>query len=527
MSRNNIYGVKTVTVDIPKFGGINTALAFSDLDDTEARDMINALPSSLGSLAKRPGTIPITNAPLNEIKGLFNLRLNNVNHIIATGGNTLYKLVNDVLQPQTMTHYLVDANIDTAQFRDANGKEVLVITDGGSLKEYDGTTVKNITPAASDASPLPPNDLNGINGHKPTGCIIHNTRVVLWNGTEYLWHSKPGYYDYFPSINYQRYVRGNDRIQNCVTYRGALIVFMRRNVGVLFGDGYSTTPSDGDWRQDFLDTTDGCLAPKTVQTVTYPNGNQEVFYVSDNGVHAVYAIDTLSLDSSARYSTRSVTVKQIDWEGLGVTKEEWAKAVAHFRNGQYWLIYPKGTEWRGLVFDTRFSQWYPVGDIKAFSFYSDEDNFFFAGPEGHIKKFDANLYSDWSDKEKTINKPINMYWYSKLLTPKVTGFEHFWDILMVEAKQHGVKSTVDLEVNTYRNQWKVQNALKTEIFTWGVSNWGEAEWANPNFTDMVNHSKRLRVFSKGQYAQIKISNNRDEPVEIYSISFEVRPMTKY
>ncbi|WP_142382804.1 hypothetical protein [Bacillus canaveralius] len=419
-----------------------------------------------------------------------------------------------------MTQLLDRADIDTAQFKDVNGKEVLVIACGGWLKFYDGTAVKDIPAAVNDAAPLPSNDLAKVNAAAPTGCIVHNTRVVVWNGSEYLWHSKIGYYDYFPSVDYQRWVRENDGVQACVTYRGALIVFMRRNIGVLFGHDRDN------WEQDFLDTTDGCLAPKTVQTVTYPNGNQEVFYVSDNGVHAVYAIDTLSLDSSARYSTRSVTVKQIDWQDLGVTKEEWKNAVAVFRNGQYWLVYKKGNEYRGLVFDTRFSQWYPVGGIKATSFYTDEDNFYFAGPDGHIMKFDPTLYSDWFNKAKTIGTPINMYWYSKLLSPKVTGLDHFWDVLLIEAKQQNVKSTIDIEVNVYKNQWKLENALKTEIFTWGVSNWGEAEWANANFTDMVNHAKRLRTFLKGQYAQIKISNARDEPIEIYNLSYEVRPMTR-
>jgi hypothetical protein len=521
LSRNNIYGSKTVTIDIPKFNGINTALAFSDIDDTESRDMLNALPNSLGSLAKRPGTIPITNNPLPGAVGvLCNLRKGTENALLATNGATLYKYFDGAFTAQTMTNVLASSAIDAAQFRDANGKEVLVICDGGNLKEYDGTTVKNIVAAANDASPLPPNDLAGINAKKPTGCIVHNTRVVLWNGSEYLWHSKIGYYDYYPSVDYQRFVRENDGIQACVSYRGALMVLMRRHIGVLFGHDRDN------WEQDFMDTNDGCLAPKSVQTVTYPNGNQEVFYVSDNGVCAIYAIDTLSLDSSARYSTRSVTVKQVDWEGLGVTKEEWSKAVGHFRNGQYWLIYKKGSIYKGLVFDTRFSQWYPVGNIKATSFYSDEDVFYFAGEDGHLKTFDSTLFSDWNDKAKTAGTPINMYWYSKLLTPKVTGLEHFWDVLMVEAKQQGVRSSIDIEVNTYRGQWRVVGALKTETFVWGLSKWGEAELSNAKFTDMINNAKPLRIFLKGQYCQVKISNDRDEPIEIYNLSFEVRPMIR-
>lgn len=517
----NLSGSRTAVLAIERFNGQNTASSFSEIDITQSPRMLNFLPNSLGGLANRPGTVPITDNAIGEIKALCSLRKDKVNHLLATSGTTLYKFVNGVLTGQTMTNALVSADIDAAQFKDANGKEVLFITDGGNVKEYDGTTVKNITPAANDASPLPPNDLSNINTkHKPTGCLVHNTRVVIWNGSDTIWHSKIGYYDYFSNVDYQRWVRENDYVQTCVTYRGALIVLMRRHIGVLFGHDIDN------WSQDFLDTNDGCIAPRTVQTVTFPNGNQEVFYVSDNGVHSIYSINTLSLDSSARYSTKSVTAKKIDWQKLGVTKDEWKNAVAHFHNGLYWLIYKKGTEYHGLVFDTNIEQWHPITNIKATDFYSDETGFFYA-EGGHIKQVDSTLYQDYQDKAKTIGTPFVKEWYSKMLTPKITGYDHFWDVLMVEARQFPVQSSIDVEVNTYQNQYSQPSALKTAVFIWGETKWGESQWANQNLTDLLNNAKRLRTFVKGQYAQIKLSNNRNEPIEILGIRFEVRPMDKY
>lgn len=529
MGRMDITGPPTVTIEIPRFGGINTAQSFSEIDVTQSRDMLNLLPRSWGSIAKRDGTIPVTSTPLGSpIKVLCNLRRGGVNHILATSGTTLYKLDGDTLVAQTMEATLKSADIDYAQFKDANGQEVLIIADGGPLKYYDGTTVKTVTPADNDASPLPENDLSNINtNHPPKGVLVHNTRLVIWDGSDTIWHSKVGYFDYFPKINFQRFVRENDYVQTCISYGGALLVFMRRHIGVLFGDGYTSPPTSGDWSQDFLDTTVGCLNPKTVQIVVFPDGRQEVFYLSDNGVHSVYRLNTINLDSSSQYATRSVTDKAIDWQGLGVTKDEWKRATAIFHQGRYWLIYPKGTEWRGLVFDTTMEQWYPVDHIIANTFYTDEERFWYAGDTGHIHRFDSELYSDWDDKDKTTGTPIRAYWYSKLLTPGLTGYDHFWDVMMVEAKQHFVPSTLDVEVNTYTGQYRQAKAIKTSVMIIGVTPIGEGVIANPALTDLVNHAKRLRTFLKGQYAQIKISNERDEPIEVYSIMYEVRVSTKY
>lgn len=492
--------------------------------------MLNALPNSIGSIAKRPGTIPVTDtAHTSALKRIFDLRKNGTQHILTTSGTTLYEYANGSLTAQTMTNPLVTDDIMEAQFKDDNGEEVLVIADGGNLKAYNGTSVYDIVPAddTDDVNNgLPANDLATINtDHPPIGTTVHNTRVVIWDGSDTIWHSKVGFYDYFPTVNYQRFVKENDYVQNCVTFAGALIVFMRRHIGVLFGDGYTQSGS-GDWSQDFLDTQDGCINPQTVQSVTFPNGKQELFYLSDNGVHSVYTIDTVFMDNSRFYSTKSMTSEKIDWDSLGVTNEEWKQATAHFYDKKYWLIYPKGSEWHGLVYDTLSESWYTIDNVDAHDFYHDEDGLLMACANGHIKTMDRELYSDWDDKAKSTGTPIQFEWYSKLMTPKLTGYAHFWDILMIEARQFKVNSTLDVEVNTRTGQYAQPSAIKTAQLIWGETEWGEAQWTNPELTDVVNEAKRLRSFLKGQYSQIKLSNNRDEPVELFSIFYEVRVMRK-
>jgi hypothetical protein len=491
--------------------------------------MNNLIPRKLGGLANRDGSVPLTAPAIGAIKTLNGFRKSGTNNILATSGTTLYKYASGAFTAQTMTNALSTADIDAAQFRDQNGNEVLVIADGGSLKYYNGTAVVNITPAANDASPLPPNALGTINSGSPAvGVLVHNNRLVVWpNNSDTIFNSKPGFYDYFESTSFQRFVRENDYIVTCVSFSGALVVLMRRHIAVRFGDGYSSPPVDGDWSQDFLDTTDGCINAKSVQTVVYPDGSEEIFYQSDRGIHAIYTINTIELDASAHYSTRSVSRYQIDFAALGVSKSEWSSAVSYFRDGRYWLIYKVGSSYKGLVFDTNDKQWYPVSNVKADCFYGDEDYFYFAGTDGLLKMFDSTLYQDYDNTAKSSGTPVSWHWYSKLMTPKLTGYDHFWDVLMLETKQFPTASTIDIEVNTYSGRFQQTSAIKTEIFIVGASKIGEAEIANANLTDIINNAKRIETFLKGQYAQVKISNSRGEPGELYNLSYEVRLMTKY
>lgn len=530
MGRSDIRGTDTVVIDIPVFGGQNTAKTFSEIGTSESARMLNKLPRKIGGLAKRPGTIPVTTSPLGSaIRVICNLRKAGVNNILATAGTTLYKLVAGVLTAQTMTNALVTASIGRAQFKDKNAVEALIIADGGSLKYYNGTAVANISPTANDTSPLPANVLATINSTTPAiGVLVYNTRLVVWGvNSDTLFNSKIGYFDYFEATSFQRFVSENDYIVTCIGFAGALLVLMRRHIGVRFGDGYTNPPSSQDWSQDFLDTTDGCVNANSVATVVYPDGHEEIFYQSDHGIHAIYTIDTLSLDSSARYSTKSLTKNQINFDELGLTKAEWAAAAGYFYDSRYWLVYKKGATWLGFVYNTVDLQWYPVDNLVANCFYNDDDYFYFVGDHQHVKKFDSSLNSDWNEAAKTTGTPINDYWYSKLLSPKVTGLDHFWDFLLLEARQQYGASTIDIEVNTYNGNFQLMGALKTEIFVVGVTKIGDGQIANPRLTDFVNNAKRIGMFLKGQYAQVKISNPRDEPCEFFSLQLEVRKMDKY
>lgn len=532
MGRRDVSGSDTVTISIDKFRGINTDVQFSQIDIAQSPDMVNLIPGQIGSLRHRPGTKLITQTPrIGGLSRMFPYRLTGTTNIVASGGTTLYKFDTVGLDwdAQTMTNALNTANINAVQFRNDAGAEVLVIADGSNLKSYNGTAVVNITPAANDSSPLPPNNLATINSSNPAqGITTHNNRLVVWNTSkDTIYHSKPGFYDYFPQVSFQRFVKDSDTIQTCISFGASLLIFMRKNIGVLFGDGYSTTTQAGDWTQDFLDTTDGCVNPRSVQIVVYPDSTEQVFYQTDKGVSSVMNISTQALDNSTRFATRDVTDAKVNWEDLGITNAEWSSAVSYFTQGKYWLVWTDSGVFKGVVYDTHTDEWFPINNVLATDFYADVNNFYFIAADGHLHAFDDTKHFDYTNFAQTTGPAVSWYWYSKLMNPALTGFDHFWDILLIEAQQFNTQASIDVEVNTFTGNFTHPRAIKNEIFIVGVSIIGEAQIANTLLTDIINNAKRLRVFLKGQYAQIKLSSNRGEPVELYNIRFEVRPQVTY
>lgn len=532
MARRDQNGSDTFTLEIDRFLGVNTDVQFSQIDIRQSPDMVNLIPGRIGALRHRPGTKLITQTPrVGGLSRMFPYRSAGVTSIVASGGTTLYKFDTVGLDwdAQTMTNALNTANINAVQFRNDAAAEVLVIADGANLKSYNGTAVANIAPAANDSSPLPPNNLATINTNNPAnGITTHNNRLVIWNTSkDTIYHSKPGFFDYFPSTSFQRFVKDSDTVQTCISFGASLLVFMRKNVGVLFGDGYSAVPTAADWSQDFLDTTDGCVNPRSVQIVVFPDNSEQVFYQTDRGVSAVINVATKSLDNSTRLATRDVTDEKIKWEDLGITNAEWANAIGYFSEGKYWLTWTSSGLFKGMVYDVHNDQWHPIKNVIATDYYADVNNFYFIAADGHLHAFDDEIHFDYTNFAQTTGPAVDWYWYSKLMNPLINGFPHFFDILIIECQQFPRSSTINVEVNGVNGQFLQNQAIKTEIFIVGVSVIGEAQIANTNLTDIINNAKRLRVFLKTPYAQIKLSSNRGEPVELYRIAFETRPQTTY
>lgn len=534
MSRLDLGGTQITDISIEDFYGLNNSVQFSQIDIRQSPSLLNLIPSRIKGLRHRAGTYPVSLTPrAGGLVRLFPYYTAGLTDLVATGGTTLYKYdtVNKDWDAQTMTVPLVTADLNATQFRDEDGNEVLVIADGGDLKYYNGTAVNDVTPATNDPSPLPANDLATINtDFPPVGITTHTNRLVIWSAdSDTIHHSKPGFYDYFPETSFQRFVNEADTIQTCISFGSSLLVFMRRHVGVLFGDGYSEVPQSTDWSQDFLDTQEGCCNPRSVRVVTFPDMHEETFYQTDRGVSAVINVDTKSLDNSTRIATLSRTENKVDWTQLGITRDQWENAISYVQDGKYWLVFEKGAGYAGLVFDTDNYEWYPIENVEATDFYGDSTGYYFIGEDGYLKIFDDNVHFDYTDPAKTTGPPVRWYWYSKLLSPGTTGYDHLWDILMVVCQQFTKTSTIDVAVNTNRqggSNISVDNVLQSEIMIIGQSVIGLGVIANQLLTDFITVEERLDVFISGKYAQIKLFSDRGDPVELYKVVMELRPQAQ-
>lgn len=505
---------RRVPLETTEFGGVNTALQFSQIPRNQSPKLLNAYMPKIKAIGKRPGSIPVTTAALaNPIKHLTVYRSSpTVEDVLAAAGTTLYKFDGtNTLVAQTMTNALVSSDIYTVSFTDANNNIRKIITDGGNLKEYNGTVVKDVVPAADDASPNPPNDLTNVNAKGLKYCWVYSGHIFVSDGKDISWYLKRFYYDYLPSVQYERWVRENDFITGPgIGFNNVCLIPMRRGWGILTGQ----TVDNFDGNQ-FINTINGVISGRTIQKLTYPNGTQTIAYLSDDGVHEVF--DTGAIDASVRYSTRSLMKDKVDFDAIGLTEAEKQAAVAYYDPvyNMYILCFKQGTNNLAYCFDTRNGEWYPWDNIKANSLVRKGDVLYFAGDQGHLKKFDRNLCSDWDDVGKTTGTPVNLLRFSPLSALEFSGFESYWDYYLLESKQWKVPATLDINVVFYNVTVQKPTAVKNEVFVWGSSKWGDAKWGNPDFTDIVNQPNELAFHKKSKYVQVIWQNNRDEPVEIY------------
>lgn len=520
--------------------GMNTALNPAQLPKGAQRRAYDAVMRAVDTIGKRDGSAPVTTTALTDpITHLLTYKAKPsaeaVPELFAVSKDKLYKYVNGELVAQTMTNAFATPDVFSVAFSDGfadpktssasnSSVSVLLMTDGGTLKQYDGTAVKNVVAKSNDASPAPPNDLTAINGKKPKYIWSHTGHVFMSAGTDLIWYSKRYSFDYWPNTQYFRYVRNNDYITGPgVTFNGLCLIPMRRGWAVLMGEVFDDGEvANGFKGNEFLNTVNGNISSRGFDKVTYPTGQQTIIYLSDDGVHEIYDTGFAS-DGVRQYSTRSLMKDKVDFLSYGFTEAEKAAAVSYFdvENSIFILSIKRDTSNYAFVYDTRNQEWYlwrfpwPLQALTKWN-----DTLYYGSTTGLVHGFSDVLYSDWNDKAKTSGTPIDFDVYSGLISFEFTGDGSYLHYYLVEAEMHRRKSTLDVYLIHGSSVVRMDKALLNEIFVWGVTAWGEGQWANLDFTDNVNNAKRLVIHKKAKYFQRRWRNNRDEPVLILKERFE-------
>jgi hypothetical protein len=510
---NNQY--QPFEVKVSPLLGTDTASAPTTLAKGRWRYQINAYQNKIGSSTKRPGSAPVTNTALGAlIKHLTVYRSGASETILGTSGTSLYKY--DSSAWSAATGSLTSADIQDVDFTNADLDSRKLIADGGSFKEYNAAThtVSAVTPAADDPDPAPGNALADINAKGPKYIFTYFGQVFLSDGKDVWYYSKPYEYDYFPETQFERWVRNNDYFTgNGVVFDNVVLLPMRKGWGILTGKDFDDIEGNL-----FLNTSNGCIAPRSIQKVTYPNGSQTVLFLSDDGVYEIY--DTGYLDvGSRRYSTRSKMANIIDFTGIGFTDAEKSAASSYYdpQNYMYMLCISRDTQRLMFGFDTRNGEWYLWTNIRANGLVRT-DALYYAGETGHLHKFDTMLYRDWNEVAKTTGTIVDWDCLTDLIAFEKSGYASYLDYLVVSSKQYDIPSSIDVEVRALTSSVEYENAINNEIMIWGLGTWGIAGWYNPDFSELVGKPKRLVLKKRSVYFQIRFRNNRDEPCELYDYS---------
>lgn len=438
--------------------------------------------------------------------------------LLAASGTTLYALYNGALNAATMTNALVSSNIYTVAFINLALTSILFITDGGSVKSYNGSAVVNITPAADDTSPAPANYLATLNTLLPIYCWTFKGFLFISIGDDSAWHSKLGQFDYFPTTFTTRYVRNNDYITGCgVSFGDVCLLPMRRGWGVTT---YSSAVSTLMTGNQFLNTISGNISPRAIQKLTYPDGSQTIAYLSDDGVYEIY--DTGFIDSSGsgarNYATRSLMKDKVDFTSYGFTEAEKIAANAYFDSvtNMYILCIKRSTTLYAFAYDVRSREWTGLWEnIKVESTIRFNNVLYYAGATKLLHKYDDTLATDYDDFARTTGTIIDWDCYLDVLMLENSGYQSYLDYVIINAKNFLTPSTIDLTVVGTSDTSVYLNAVQSNYAVWDISLWDFCVLANADFSTIVGAPSRTLVKKRAYFFQIRLRNNRNELVELY------------
>jgi len=521
---------QAIKIETPTSGflGMDSASEPTSLNIARSRRLYNSYQGKIRALTQRPGSVPVTTTALGSpIIHLTKYPFTTPDQLLATSGTTLYKLVAAVLTSATMTNPLARADITDADFTGINAGAIVnikIIGDGGILKQYDGTEVKDVTPAADDTLPAPANVLTDINALGCKFVWVHNNYLFVSPGDNQVFYSKragqsgsDSQYNYFPEVHFSILVRNGDVVNGCgIPFDNVCFIPMRNGWNVWAGDNFNDFDSN-----DYLNTINGVIASKSVDIITYATGTQTIAFLSDDGVHEIFSS---TIDTQGRqYATRNLMTDKIDFQAYGFTVAEKEAAISKYviQYSMYLLEITRDTTIYVFGYDTRNAEWYIWTGLTINAIIENDGIVYYAG-NGHLKKFDKDLNDDWTDLAKTSGVPVDFDRISGMIWFEQTGYPSTLDYYILRLKTYAGIASLDISIIYLYDLVEVEEAIQNSFLTWDTSEWDASTWANLGYTDLVNApqrlSHRLRLPKKGFYFQIRWRNNRSEPVEIYGES---------
>lgn len=479
--------------------GLNEKPENNLLDDRELAESKNVFVGP-GYIQKRFGYVAHRNTPTSFLYEFF--KNNGTSEFLAVGGTTLYKDNGTALVSVTMTNALTTSKVKMITYNDRTMNDVVLIADGGKLKTYNGTEVKEVTPRTpTGGEPTDPGGNDLINLSAVRTIVINKDRIYICghptnkNRVSFS-HIDPGLgygvYDYFPATHFfDLAVDDNDEIIDLKVFRGAVIVFCKRSVWAIYGSGRTAN----DYQIIKINVPTGCIAPGSITSV----GNS-IFYLSDTHI---YALSSTEED----YISANITSQNIEKTLNAITLVDKEKAVGTYFKDKYYLSFPDGTT---VVFDNLIGNWTVFTNIKAKSFLNRSGVLYFAGDK--LYKFDENVFSDDGVAIPARIKLKNMDFGFSVQDKR---FRRMW----VVAKQFiGPSSKYSISAIIDYVEVKIDDIDTDQSLVWGEGDWGETFWG---FKEVIRNE--IPIGKRGTNFQLILENNNlDQPFTFYGVTFEFK-----
>jgi hypothetical protein len=465
-----------------------------------------------GSVSKRYGYMKYTPSALTSgITKLYDFfRNNGTKEFLSVSNKTLYKDNAGSLSAiafSTITSLTSD-DVQMLTYKNRSIQDVVLLADGGKLKRYNGTDVAEVTsytPTTQEQTDPGINDLTNLSKFRAitlnkVGRVFAAAHPSIKNRVSFC-HLDPtvGYsvYDYWPATHFFDLATvDNDEISEIILFRDAIIALCKRSIWAIYGDGRTLD----DYQINKINVPDGCIAPKSVQTV----GN-DLFYLSDDHVYALFSTEE-------NYVSARIVSEQIEMTLKKISLLDKQKAVGYFYDNKYFLSFPDGTT---LVYDVLLGAWSKWTNVKANCFINRDGNLYFSTSTGYIYRFDENRYNDdgvaipYSVKLKSLdfNFPVQRKKYKNLwiIAKQFDGYNSTFAVtLFVDGSQLLSFDVVDTSTNVGA--------------VWDESDWDDAVW---DFAEVIQEERKIGA--KGKNIQIQITNDKlDEPVALYGVAVQYK-----
>jgi hypothetical protein len=490
------------------------------IPDNALTDVQNAI-IGRGFIAKRDGYQKYNTAPLpGPASKLYTMYKNNgTNEFLAVSNLALYKDTAGVYAPVPFSGIttLTSNAVSMLTYKDRTLADVALIADGGKLKVYNGTNVQIVptyTPTTGEATDPGSNDLVNLTNFRSIAIkqdrIFALGHATVKNRLSFCHHDPiKGYamFDYWPATFFFDLVsEQNDESLMLRTFRNAIIVFNRRSMWCLTGDG--RTINDYDLRR--INVPSGCIAPESVAYV----GN-DLFYLSDDGVYRLYSTDRdyISADLvSVVQSGKSIT-GSVETALKGISLADKAKAVGEYFDNKYFLSFPSGLT---LVYDTILRCWTKYTNVQANDFIERDGSLYFSSANGYVYVFTPGTYNDDGQAIPFLMKTKNTEFGYDAQVKK-------YRTLKIGAKQFESQSSVfSLDAVIDDIVIHIDDITTDESGVWDEGNWDAVTW---DFKNVVLKNAKLR--KKGYNIQYLITNEIiDQPLVIYRLEqvFKIKPL---